>query len=103
LEGTFEDRRRLTRAVRKSAENGVPVDTIRVFIVGENGTHMREWEVEDEAGTQTGTVIGAVVGAGIGPILAIPFSAGMAGKEEPHMLSSSACSPAGCGWQWSWR
>jgi len=80
VEGTFEDRRRLTRAVRQLAENGVPADTIRVFIVGENGTHIREVEVEDEAGTRTGALIGGAVGAGIGLVLAIPFSAGVSGE-----------------------
>jgi len=85
VEGTFEDRRRLTRAVRQLAEHGVPADTIRVYIVDAQGTRQREVEVEDEAGTRTGALIGAVVGAAIGLILAIPFSAGVSGEPAAEI------------------
>jgi len=80
VEGTFDDRRRLTRAVRRLAEKGVPADTIRVFIVDDQGTHRREVPVEDEAGTRTGALIGAAVGAAIGLVIAIPFSVGVSGE-----------------------
>jgi len=74
VEGLFDDRRRLTRAVQRLGERSVPADTIRVFILDQAGNRMREVRVEDEAGALKGAIIGGAVGAAVGVLIVIVFA-----------------------------
>ena len=69
--GVFRDPGRVSRAVRRLTAKSVPVDSIRVFLVDEQGRRTREIEVEDEAGALRGGLIGAGLGAILGLLIVI--------------------------------
>jgi hypothetical protein len=79
--GVFRDPEDVKRAVRRLTAQSVPPDTIRVFLVDEQGRRSREIEVEDEAGALRGGLVGAGLGAILGLLIAIlvPVFGGGAG------------------------
>lgn len=61
--GTFTDRKSATKAVHRLAEESVPADVIRVFVLDAGGDVIREVPVDDESGVLKGALIGAGIGA----------------------------------------
>lgn len=86
VEGLFDDRRRLTQAVRRLAERSVPADTIQVFILDEAGNPTREIRVEDEAGALKGAIIGGSVGAAVGVLIVIVFAVASFNPEDAGLF-----------------
>ena len=78
--GVFRDPDHASRAVRRLTAKSVPVDSIRVFMVDEQGRRQRELAVEDEAGALKGALIGAGVGAVLGllAVILVPILTGVA-------------------------
>ena len=94
VQGVFHDRRALVRAVERLAEKSVPADSIRVFVLDEEGNRDREVQVEDESGALRGAVIGAVSGGGLGLLIALAVALGLAGPVEVGFLSFRGLSGA---------
>lgn len=78
--GVFRDPEDVNRAVRGLTAKSVPVDSIRVFVVDEQGRRRREIAVEDEAGALRGALIGAGLGAiaGVLIVILVPLFSGAA-------------------------
>lgn len=76
--GVFRDRDALGRGVRQLFDKSVPSDSIRVFMVDEDGRRIRELDVADEAGAIHGAKVGAAVGAGIGVLMLVLLAIGIA-------------------------
>jgi hypothetical protein len=83
--GVFRDPDDATQAVRRLTSKSVPVDSIRVFVVDEQGRRRRELAVEDEAGALKGGAIGAGIGAAVGLLIVIlvPVVTGVASPGTP--------------------
>lgn len=94
VEGVFDDRKSVVRAVERLSQKSVPADSIRVFLRDADGERRREIEVEDESGVLRGAVIGAVLGGVLGLGIAIAVATGVYGPVEVGFLSFRGISGA---------
>ena len=94
VQGVFHDRKALVRAVERLAEKSVPADSIRVYVLDQQGNRDREVEVEDESGALRGAIIGAVAGGVLGLLIAVAVALGLAGPVEVGFLSFRGLSGA---------
>lgn len=94
VEGVFDDRKAVVRAVERLSQKSVPADSIRVFVRDAGGERRREIEVEDESGALRGAVIGAILGGLLGLGIAIAVATGVYGPVEVGFLSFRGLSGA---------
>lgn len=94
VEGVFDDRKSVVRAVERLSQKSVPADSIRVLVRDADGRRQREIEVEDESGALRGAVIGAVLGGLLGLVIAIAVATGAYGPVEIGILTFRGISGA---------
>jgi hypothetical protein len=86
VQALFNRRKELRKAVNALMAEGVPTNTIHVYLVDEAGNRTREVPVESGSGALKGAFIGAATGALVGLGIAILVPLGLFGPASLDQL-----------------